>query len=183
MRAMLAVCLAALDDPGLRGSFSAFFEANAPTALRAARRHLGAGRLAEDAVQDAFTAVARNYAQVSQWPPRAGRAYLLAAVRTKCIDLLRREGRYAGLEEGEALPGGLKPDAAAEAAEGYQRLVGLILAMPETYREVLRRRLVLEQSPEETAAAMGLTREAVDRRLSRGRKLLQEKLLEEGIHP
>ena len=55
--------------------------------------------------------------------------------------------------------------------------------MPPAYREVLERRLVLEQSPDEVASAMGLTRAAVNARFSRGRKLLQEKLLEEGILP
>lgn len=179
---MLSICLAALDRPELREQFRAFFLAHASLALRAARRHLDA-HLAQDAVQEAFTAVARNFSRVAALPPRAQRAYLLAAVRTSAIDLLRREGRYTGLDDGEALPGGPDPTEAAEAAEGYQRLVGLILAMPETYREVLRRRLVLEESPEETAAAMGLPVETIYRRFSQGRKLLQERLLEEGIHP
>ena len=62
------------------------------------------------------------------------------------------EGGFVNLYGAEALTADgrlLDLRQAAEAAEGYQRLVGLILAMPETYREVLRRRLVLEESPEE----------------------------------
>ena len=55
--------------------------------------------------------------------------------------------------------------------------------MPPTYREILERRLVLEQTPAEVAAATGLSVELVNTRFSRGRKLLRERLLKEGIHP
>ena len=103
-------------------------------------------------------------------------------MRSRAIDLLRWQGRYAGLEE-EALPGGLTGEQAAAAAAGYDALVEVILSMPPTYREVLERRLILEETPEEVAAAMGLSRAAVNARFARGRKLLREKLLEEGIAP
>ena len=38
-------------------------------------------------------------------------------------------------------------------------------------------------APEEAAAAMGLSRQAVNARFARGRKLLRDRLLEEGISP
>lgn len=178
----MLIYLMVLDDPSLEAEFRAFFQRYSSLALRAALRHLDRD-LAQDAVQDSFIAAARRFSMLMELSEGQRRRYLLVTVRNRCIDLLRREGRYTGLEENEPLPGGLSGEQASQAAAGYDELVRAILSMPPTYREVLERRLVLEQSPEETAAAMGLTRSAVNARFSRGRKLLQETLLKEGIVP
>ena len=178
----LLIYLLSLDDPSLEDEFRRFFDQYAATALRVARRHLD-GHLAQDAVQDAFVRLAACFSVIAALTPRQQKSYLLTTVRNCSIDLLRREGRYAGLEEDETLPGGLEPERAAQASAGYDALVAAVLSMPPTYREILERRLVLEQTPAEVAAAMGLRVDTVNARFSRGRKLLREKLMEEGIYP
>ncbi len=178
----MLICLALLDDPSLEEEFRRFYQQTVSLALRTARRYLDRS-LAEDAVQESFVAAARHFSMLMDRTEEQRRCYLLVTVRNRSIDLLRREGRYTGLEEDEPLPGGLSGEQAVQAAAGYDELVRVILSMPPTYREVLERRLVLEQSPEETAAAMRLTQAAVNARFSRGRKLLRETLLKEGIIP
>lgn len=178
----LLIYLMVLDDPNLEDAFRAFFHRYSALALRVARRYLDE-HLAQDAVQNSFIAAARRFSVLMEWDEARRKRYFLVTVRNCAIDLLRREREYTGLEEGEPLPGGLSGEQAAQAAAGYDALVEVILSMPPAYREVLERRLVLEQSPDEVASAMGLTRAAVNARFSRGRKLLQEKLLEEGILP
>ena len=130
-----------------------------------------------------FIAAARRFSMLMDRSEAQRKSYLLITVRNRAIDLLRWEGRYTGLEESEPLPGGLSGEQAAVAAAGYDALVELILSMPPTYREVLERRLILEETPEEAAAAMGLSRQAVNARFARGRKLLRDRLLEERISP
>lgn len=178
----LLIYLMVLDDPNLEDAFRAFFHRYSALALRLARRYLDAS-LAEDAVQDSFIAAARRFSMLMDRSEAQRKSYLLITVRNRAIDLLRWEGRYTGLEESEPLPGGLSGEQAAVAAAGYDALVELILSMPPTYREVLERRLILEETPEEAAAAMGLSRQAVNARFARGRKLLRDRLLEEGISP
>lgn len=178
----MLIYLAALDDPSLEDEYRRFFHQYSRTALRVARRHLD-GHLAQDAVHDAFLKLAASFSEVMELSPPQREGYLLTTVRNCAIDLLRREGRYTGLNEDEALPGGLEPEQAAQAAAGYDTLVDIILSMPPTYREVLERRLVLEQSPAEVAAAMGLSVNIVNSRFSYGRKLLRDKLIKEGIFP
>ena len=59
-------------------------------------------------------------------------------------------------------------------------IVAVIQAMPEQYRRLLELKFLLEWSNKEIAKHLGLSQTAVSTRLSRGRKLLQERLREEG---
>ena len=68
----------------------------------------------------------------------------------------------------------------AEDEAGYRRLVALVDSMPETYREVLTLRFVLEWSSKEIARTLGLSVGAVNTRISRGRAMLIQRLKEEG---
>ena len=61
-----------------------------------------------------------------------------------------------------------------------ERLPELILALPESYREVLEQRLMLERSYREIADSLGILEKTVSSRLSRGKAMLIEKLNEEG---
>ena len=58
--------------------------------------------------------------------------------------------------------------------------MALIRSMPETYRQVLEMKFVLEMKDKEIGKALGLSADAVSQRVRRGRKLLIEKLREEG---
>lgn len=62
----------------------------------------------------------------------------------------------------------------------FQALVAIIRGMPEDYRRVLELRFVAEWSVAEIARTMGLTEGTVKTRIFRGRKLLMERLREEG---
>ena len=56
-------------------------------------------------------------------------------------------------------------------------------ALPEQYREILDLKFLEEKTDQEIADLLGLSKGAVSTRISRGRKLLQEKLREEGYRP
>ena len=179
---LLFYCLALLDDPSLEDEFRHVFALYSPSALRVARRHLDE-HLAQDAVNDAFIRLATSFSTFFEVPPAQRKSYFLTIVKHCAIDLLRREGRYTGLDEDESLPGGLDPARATQVSAGYDALVSAILTMPPTYRTELEYRLIREWSPAVTAAALGLSVALVNSRFSYGRKLLRQKLIEEGIYP
>ena len=52
--------------------------------------------------------------------------------------------------------------------------------MPVSYRKILELKFLLEWSNKEIAKHLGLTQTAVSSRINRGRKLLQDRLREEG---
>lgn len=73
----------------------------------------------------------------------------------------------------------------AEAREekGVEDVAAIIRSMPEQYREILDLKFLEEKTDQEIADLLGLSKGAVSTRISRGRKLLQEKLREEGYRP
>ena len=58
----------------------------------------------------------------------------------------------------------------------------LIRALPEQYRTILELKFLWEWTDRAIAQAVGLSVDAVSARVSRGRKLLQQKLREAGYH-
>ena len=74
---------------GERNALSSFYDRHAGVALALARRTLGDAADAEEAVQDAFVSVWRRAATFRPGSA-APRTWLLAIVRNRCIDELRR---------------------------------------------------------------------------------------------
>lgn len=76
-----------------------------------------------------------------------------------------------------------KPIAATEETLSYKEIVQLFAELPETYRAVLEMRLILGYSGKEIADRMGITENAVNVRINRGRALLRKIAEKEGIYP
>lgn len=65
----------------------------------------------------------------------------------------------------------------------WNMLVACFTHLPETYRAVLEMRLLLGYSTSEIAQILGMSPAAAEKRLARGRKLLQEIVQKEGFEP
>lgn len=94
------------------------------------------------------------------------------ALQTAWLSCLRQEQRYAPWDETWDMPAPTPGDP--------RPIVAVIQAMPEPYRRLLELKFLLEWSNKEIAKHLGLSQTAVSTRLNRGRKLLQERLREEG---
>ena len=132
---------------------------------------------AEDAVQEAFVALARRPDVVRD--PGA-LSWLMTVVRNACLRLLRpflrtRASLAQGAAEAEAT---VDPQLDPEAALERWRLVHLvhraIAALERPYREVLVLRDVEGQTAEQVCAALGLSVAAMKSRLHRARAMVRE---------
>lgn len=179
----------AADDPrgalllaaarGDRAAYRQLYEAAAPQLLGLALRMLGRRDLAEEAVQDAFVAAWRH---AGTFEPARGTAmaWLARILRNRCLDLLRRRGREAPLDEraiadwADPAPGPAEEAAEAEAARRLRRCLGELEPSP-------RRGVMLVYyggaTFEEAAAAMqaplGTVKSWVRRSLARLRSCLE----------
>ena len=141
---------------------------------------------AEDAVHDVFFRIASNcWETVCKIEDEADlRNYLLKAVRNRSLNILHRSAKSEvklevaapGQEQQEQTKDDTFTAVCAKMEE--TRLLQAIEKLPESYRDVLYYRFVLQFSLVETAQAMELSVPAAKKRVQRGKQKLLE-LLEE----
>ncbi len=138
--------------------------------------------LSEELAQDAFVEAWNQLPQLRE--PEKLRPWLCTILRRKVSRLHRSNARQpthgaAPLDEIEELVESADEAVADQAvrAEEQELLWSALERIPETYREPLVLFYREHQSIEHVAVALELSEDAVKQRLSRGRKLLQERML------
>lgn len=133
---------------------------------------------AEDAVHSAFVSVLEHKETYARLPDADFRRLLLVIVKNKCLDILRRERRFAPLE-----PRLESPDAGPETlalqrmeeARVWRALEGLDVRS----QEVLMLKYALGLSYREISRITGAKEKAVEMRLARARQRLRTRLEED----
>ncbi|WP_010187353.1 RNA polymerase sigma factor [Sphingomonas sp. PAMC 26605] len=149
--------------------------AKLPRILALAARMLRDTAEAEDVAQETFVRVWRTAAA---WQPGRARfdTWLHTVVLNLCRDRLRRRREV----NGDTMPEVADPTPDAEAAlieseRGYA-VAEAIAALPERQREAILLVHYQELSGDEAAAALGVSVEAVESLLARGRRTLRARL-------
>jgi RNA polymerase sigma factor (sigma-70 family) len=111
--------------------------------------------------------------------PTSPRQYLFTSARNLIVDRVRR-GKVVSIEirsdldDVNLLIDELSPERHVSARQEMKRLVKAFDALPEDCREAIWKRKVEELSQKSTAEAIGIKERVVERRLSRGIRLLAE---------
>jgi RNA polymerase sigma-70 factor (ECF subfamily) len=121
---------------------------------------------AEDLVQDVFIQAMRHLDGLRD--PAAFGGWLSMIARNKASDFHRQNHETAELKEDSARQAPPSPEAV--------RVLDIIKALPEAYRETLVLRLAEGMTGPEIAERTGLTPESVRVNLHRGMKMLRERL-------
>ncbi len=173
---MLAIYLAMLETEQDQQRFMRLFEAHEKKIHAVALRVLGDPDKAEDAAQQTWLQLLKNWDRVSALPWKETAGYVVTVSKNCALDILRAEGRTV------AFPEDWDPPAQEDNQEEYNYLVSLIRSLPENYRLVLELKLVEEESNQEIARRLGLSESNVAVRILRGRTMLRERLEKEGYH-
>ena len=131
---------------------------------------------AEDLTQDTFLSA---YLHRDAIPQGYERQWLGRIAANKAKGHLQSAwSRHSVLSGDESMPPGLAPPAEEIALQktGAAAIAAEIEALREPYRLVCRLCLLEEKSPEETALALGRPVKTVHTQLSRGKRLLRERL-------
>jgi RNA polymerase sigma factor (sigma-70 family) len=143
--------------------------------LRLAVVMLGSREGAEDAVQDAFVALHRNWQSMRD--PEAAEAYLRSAVLNRCRSWVRRQ-----VSQRAARPLMIvreHQESSEDTTVGRDEvgsLVAVMRTLARRQREVLACRFVLEMSVAETAQLLEISTGSVKAHTHRGLHVLQQRI-------
>ena len=147
-----------------------------PRVLALAQRMLGDAAEAEDVAQEAMLRVWRH---ASAWKPGKARfdTWLHRVALNLCYDRLRRRGRDQPMAEPpEQIDPGFAPDRGLQAASVGLRVEAALQALPARQREAVVLCHYQELGNIEAAELMGISVEALESLLSRGRRALRAAL-------
>jgi RNA polymerase sigma-70 factor (ECF subfamily) len=143
--------------------------------LALAERMLNDAAEAEDVAQEAFFRVWRH---APRWRPGAARfdTWLHRVTLNLCYDRLRRRRERPTADPPETRDPGPQPDRGLLAADVGRRVQQALQALPPRQREAIVLCHYQEMGNIEAAVVMGVTVEALESLLSRGRRALKAAL-------
>lgn len=141
---------------------------------------------AEDAAQETWYAVSKNFKLLSEENPETLKATILTIVKYKAIDLFRkrslREDMTTALDAAEyEVPIDDTVFSALCEKESVEKLISCMREMDERYTDVLRLYYLQGNTTREIAKMLSLNVKTVETRLSRGRNILCQKLTQKGL--
>jgi RNA polymerase sigma factor (sigma-70 family) len=167
--------LVARAGQGDRNAAQALMARHLPKMLTVARRMLGNQAEAEDAVQDAFL---KLWTHASRWQP--GRAlfetWLYRVVLNKCYDRLRRKPAAKLDEAAEIADPAPAADQLLQGSAMAKEIETALAELPERQRAAIVLCHYQECGNIEAAEILGISVEALESLLSRGRRALRVRL-------
>lgn len=173
---MFAVYLAMLDSPADQKKFTILYEACERKLFAIAMQYLNNSHNAEDAMQQCWLNLIRNWEKVSALSLEQATGYAVTTIKHVAVDLLWQDQKTI------SFPEHWDPPAKDLAESDGHYLVELIHALPACYRDVLEGKFILGESMQELSQRLHLKQATVGTRVARGKALLREQLEKEGIY-
>lgn len=177
---MLQIYLTLIDTDAEKQKFIIFYEQYRKLMFYIAKEILKDNHLAEDAVQEAFLRIAKNFHKTGTVTSHETKAFAVIITRNVAIDIYNKEKKITKLNQYLSESIETETDDFTEKTS-YKKLLGYILELPEIYRDVLYLNLVYDYQFNEIANLLGISTENARKRAQRGKKILQEKINEELI--
>lgn len=141
---------------------------------------LGDSYLAEDAVHEAFIAIARNIGKLGDAELPETAAYAQRAAKTRALNILEKNRKETFIDEDLDIPFEEREFERIISESELSRIADCINLLPEKYRVVIVLRYLDDMKPRRIAEVLGLNTETVKKRLLRGRAMLKN-MLKEGV--
>ena len=178
---MVMLLLGALETEEDRKSFEDIYEKNRSIMYNCAYSVLKDCPSAEDAVQDAFLALARNFEKTGSMNDSQIRSYLLISVRNFCYKTYNKRKREIATED-IFLDGEDTSDIPCdtENRELYKKLFELIRSLDKKYGDVIILKYYCDLRDKDIAEDLDISLENVKVRLHRAKGLLKSGLKGDG---
>lgn len=175
----MLIYLQMLDTPEEKSKFETLFYTHRRTMLHIAMQILKDHQLAEDAVQEAFIRLAKNFSKIGQVNCPRTRLFVVIIVRNISLTMRTEQQKQIVIEVPDATTQAeydLEEDVLGRIA--YEEVLTAIQELPLIYRDILYLQCVEEYKLTEISNLIGIGIETVKKRAQRGRKILLERLTE-----
>lgn len=176
----MLVYMALAESISDREKLALIYEKHKNKMYSAAFAILGDSYLAEDAVHEAFVAIARNIGKLGNAEAPETSAYALRAAKTRAINILEKNRKEVFIDEDTEIPFDESEFERIVSESALSRIAECINRLPEKYRTVIVLRYLDEMKPKRIAELLGIKVETVKKRLHRGRAMLKNVLKEGG---
>lgn len=175
---MLQLYLALIDTEEDKKKFVIFYEQYRKLMFYIAKEILKEDQLSEDAVQEAFLRIAKNFFKINDVMDQETKAFAVIITRNVAIDIYNKEKKIIDINKY------LSDEIALDSGNIFSKvsvemLSDYILDLPENYRDVLYLNLIYGYQFNEISSLLAISAENVRKRAERGRRLLQEKIKKE----
>ena len=178
---MLMLCLAAIDSEEDRKSFEEIYHAHKNTLYAHAFSILKDVPSAEDAVQDCFVALARNFSKTYQMDCNQIRSYLIIITRNAAYKIYNKRKKEISTEDiymDREDTSDMTLD--TENRELRKKLFDMIGQLDSKYGDVIMLKYYCDMHDKDIAQALDISVENVKVRLYRAKSMLKNKLREDG---
>lgn len=133
---------------------------------------------AEDAVQETFVRIAKNFHKVGNIKATSTKNFFILITRRVCLNMQEREEKFSTATEEEinVYEKTCSSDSLSNCPCDESDLIQSILQLPESLRNVLYLQAVYGFNGKETANLLGISVDAVWKRTSRARAALEKEL-------
>lgn len=176
----MLIYLQMLDTPEEKSKFETLYYTHRRTMLHIAMQILKDHQLAEDAVQEAFIRLAKNFSKIGQVDCPRTRLFVVIIVRNISFTMRTEQQKQIVVEVPETtVPMEYDLEEEVLGRIAYEEVLTVIQELPLIYRDILYLQCVEEYKLTEISKLIGIGIEAVKKRAQRGRKMLLEQLTEE----
>ena len=176
------LCL--VDSQDERDKFKEIYDLYKNRMLYTANQILNDHHESEDAVHNAFIAIARNIHKIKEIDSPETSSYVLKAAKNMALNLARgknKRDKQKTIEDCVFAKSGVTTLESLCNDENYEIIKYCILSLDEKYRDVLSLRYLNELSIKEIAVSLGRKTSTVKQQISRGKRLLVAALVKEGV--
>lgn len=175
---MLSLYLALIDDELDKVKFIKLYEEYRKLMLYIANEVLNDNQLSEDAVQEAFIRIAKNFHKINEINCPKTRSFVVIITRNVAINMIKKENKNKDLYEKLTVNSEFTTNDIFENIS-LTHLSDCMLQLPEVYRDVLYIHYLYGYSYDETAHLLSISVENARKRAQRAKIILKE-LLEGG---
>ena len=136
---------------------------------------------AEDAVHEAFIKLARHLDGIEEIVSHKTKAFIVIVIRSVSLDMLAKEKRNKTISFYDTADNLSTEDNVLENME-INEIYEKIMSLPDIHRDIIQLKVYYELSDKKIADVLGISHQAVRKRLQRAREALSKLLNERGMH-